>query len=87
MTVGETISKIPHETRQLILLDWLPNAIANLSNESFRLLWEAYFIYVDPDAVRMENCQSCKDNVLKNWKYLSKGIEAIEKEYNLLEKI
>lgn len=86
MTVDEVLAKIPHDIRVKIL-ESLPEATADLSNPAFQFLWEAFFIYVDTDAVKKTNCPKCLNNVLKNWIYLSEGIEALEKEYNTLERL
>lgn len=85
MTEQQIADKIPHEYREAILLTWLPEAKPSLANEAFRILWEAYFIYVDPDAVKKADCPICLSNVLKNWQHLSKNLAAAEREYKLLE--
>lgn len=85
MKINKIAAAIPHEYRQQILLDWLPTAKADMSNESFRLLWEAYFIYVDPDAVKKTDCPRCLQNVLDVWKSMAEALMEVEQEYNLLE--
>lgn len=87
MTMTEIANSIPHEYRRKILLEWLPVAKATMGNKAFQALWEAYFIYVDPNAVRKDNCPICLENVLKNWKSLGKYLADVEQEYNILEKI
>lgn len=85
MTIGETINKIPHDIRAKIL-EALPEATADLSNPAFQILWEAYFIYIDTDAVKSD-CPLCYNNVLKNWIYLSPAIAEAEIQYNTLERL
>lgn len=87
MTTQQIADKIPHEFRKNILLDWLPAARPSMASEQFRMLWEAYFIYVDPDAIKKADCLRCFNNVLENWKHLAKHIAAAEQEYNLLEQL
>lgn len=87
MTAKQIAKSIPHEYRMKILFDWIPAAKANRPNKEFQLLWEAYFIYVDPNGVKKDDCPICRGNVLDNWKTLSKEISEIEKEYNTLEQI
>lgn len=86
MTIKDVIAKIPRDIRQKVL-EKIPEAKASLSDPAFQYLWEAYFIYVDPDAVKASDCPSCRSNVLKNWIFLGGQIEAYEKEFNTLEKI
>ena len=87
MTTKQIAESIPHEYRKKILLEWLPEATPNMSNDAFKLLWEAYFIYIDPNAIKKDNCPICLRNVLKNWQSLSKPLAEAEQEYNALEKI
>lgn len=84
--IEEIIKKLPHDIRVKILKS-LPEATATLSNPAFQFLWEAYFIYIDPDAVKSTNCPVCLNNVLKNWIFLGEFIAEAEKEYNTLEKL
>lgn len=86
MTEQEIISRIPHDIRVKIL-ESLPAATATLSNPAFQFLWEAFFIYVDPDAVKSDWCPLCLNNVLKNWTKLSEGIAKAVKEYNTFEQL
>lgn len=78
---------IPHEYREKILLEWIPAAKATMADKAFKALWNAYFIYIDPNAVKKDNCPICLENVLKNWKSMQKYLVEAEKEYNTLEKI
>lgn len=87
MTEKKIAESIPHEYREAILLTWLPQAKPSLANEAFRILWEAYFVYVDPDGVKKADCQICLGNVLKNWHHLAEPMAEVEREYNLLEKL
>lgn len=87
MTAKQIASSIPHDFRLKILFEWIPIAQASKTNKEFWLLWEAYFIYVDPGAVKKDDCPVCRGNVLDNWKSLAKEIAEVEKEYNLLNAI
>lgn len=87
MTVQEIAEAIPHEYRHKILLEWLPAARPAMTNPAFKMLWEAYFLYVDPNGVKKNNCPICLDNVLKNWKSMQKYLVEAEQEYNALIKI
>jgi hypothetical protein len=87
MTMKQIAEAIPHEYRKKILVDWLPVAKASMGDKAFKMLWEAYFIYIDPNAVRKDNCPICLENVLKNWKSLSPYLVEAEKEFNALEQI
>lgn len=87
MTMPNMAAAIPHEYREKILLEWIPAAKPNLSNPAFKMLWEAYFIYIDPNAVKKDNCPICLENVLKNWKSMQPYLVEAEQEYNALEKI
>lgn len=87
MTTAEIAANIPHEYRQKILLEWIPAAKATMSNTEFKMLWEAFFIYVDPNGVKKTDCPICFQNVLNNWKHLQKALQEAELEYNTLEKI
>jgi hypothetical protein len=82
-----TANLIPHEYRQKILMEWLPDAKPSMTSEAFQNLWEAYFIYIDSDAVRKNNCPICWKNVLDNWKALSPYILEAERNYALIEKM
>lgn len=84
MTDAQKIAKsITHEYREKILLQWLPTAVADLSNESMKLLWDAYFIYVDPNGIKKSDCPKCIHNVLTNWRYLQEALIEEEKSYNM----
>lgn len=86
-SMKQIAEKIPHEYREKILLEWLPAAKASMANDAFKMLWEAYFIYIDPNGVKKSNCPYCLENVLNNWKSMAKYLQAAEQEYNSLEKI
>lgn len=87
MTARKIAESISHEYRVKILFEWLPKAKAQNPNEEFQKLWEAYFIYVDPNGVKKDDCPKCRGNVLDNWKTLAKEIAEVEKEYNTLEQL
>jgi hypothetical protein len=87
MTMPQIAAAIPHEIRQMILLEWLPVAKASMGNDAFKALYEAYFLYIDPDGVRKDNCPYCLENVLKNWKSMQKYLVDAEQEYNVLENL
>ncbi len=78
---------IPSEYRRKILLDWLPLAIPSLENEAMRQLFDAWFVYVDPNGVRKDNCPRCILNVLENWQALQSDLLAAEQENNLLNSL
>ena len=75
---------VPHEYREKILLLWLPNATANMANDYMRLLFEAWFVFIDPNGIRKDNCPRCVLNVLENWKSMKAELIEEEKDYNLL---
>lgn len=85
MTEQEIVRKIPHDFREKIIIEWLPVARPSMGNEEFKMLWEAYFIYVDCDAIRKPDCHVCLNNVLNNWRHLAEVIAEVEREYNLIE--
>lgn len=87
MTIKDIAEAIPHDIRIKILLEWLPNAKPSLTNPYFKLLWEAYFLFIDPNGVKKDNCPICLENVLKNWKSLQKHMVEAEQEYNALKNI
>lgn len=87
MRIEEIARAIPHETRVKILLEWIPNAKPTLSNPFFKMLWETYFTYVDPNGIKKEDCIYCLQDVLKNWKDLQPALIEEEQNYNALEKI
>lgn len=87
MTQKEIAESIPHEFRKDILLKWLPAAKPNLGSKEFVILWEAYFIYIDPNGVRKDDCPICLNNVLDNWKNLIDRLKEAEQEYNALESL
>jgi len=78
-------ASIPHDYRKKILLEWLPNVRISWDCKEFKLLWEAYFVYIEPDGLKITNCPKCMSNVIKNWRNLSPLLAAEEQEYNLLE--
>jgi hypothetical protein len=86
-SMKQIADKIPHEYRRKIILEWLPVAKATMGNPEFKMLWEAYYIYIDPNGVKKSNCPICLENVLKNWKDLAPHLVEAEKEYNALEQI
>lgn len=87
MTEQQIAKSIPHEFREKIILEWLPAARPSMASEEFKMLWEAYFIYIDPDGIPKADCPRCLDNVLNNWKHLGKVIAEVEREYNLIEQL
>lgn len=86
MTAKQLANSIPHDYRVKII-EWLSVAKSGKPNKEFWLLWEAYFIYVDPNGVKKDDCPQCRGNVLDNWKTLAKEIVEVEKQYNTLEQI
>lgn len=80
-------NSIPHEFRKQILEDWLPVAKASMASPEFVMLWDAYFIYIDPDAVKKTDCPICLGNVKKNWLDLKPYLEEAERNHLLFESI
>lgn len=87
MTMKQMAEAIPHDYREKILLEWIPVATSSLADKAFESLLEAYFIYIDPDGIRKDNCPICLANILKNWKSMQKYLLEAEQEYNALENI
>lgn len=85
MTQQEQIAKsIPHSYRDKILFQWLPNATPHKSDASMMNLLNAYYIFVDPAGRRNDDCPTCINNVLTNWKQLAGAMAEAEKEYNTI---
>jgi hypothetical protein len=78
---------ISHEYRVKILMLWMPHAKMNLSDENYKNLWNAYFIYVDPDGVKKPDCAVCRQNVYDQWVRMKPYLIEAEKEYRVLENI
>lgn len=78
---------IPHHYRVQILLIWLPLARVSMADEYYKNLFEAYFIYVDPNGIRKTNCPRCLQNIYNNWKSLQPHLVEAEREYNLIESL
>lgn len=87
MTMRKIAEAIPHENRVQILVEWLPVAKASMGDDAFKMLYEAFYVYIDPNGIRKDNCPICLQNVLENWKKLSPYLVDAEKEYNALEQI
>lgn len=85
--VNDIAKNIPHEYREKILMEWLPNSAPSLANKYFELLWEAWFLYVEPDGIKKPNCQICINGIFDNWKALMPALVAEEKAYNTLEQV
>lgn len=85
MTITQIAQAIPSDVRTKILVDWLPKAVVKYSDPYFRLLWEAYFLYVDPDGVQKTDCPICWGNVHKNWLALERHLKKAEQDHRLLE--
>jgi hypothetical protein len=83
----ELARSIPHEYRNKILFEWLPGVRAEMTNENYRFLFEAYFIYIEPDGIQKTDCQRCLNNILTNWKSMAPYIRDAELEFNTLEKL
>lgn len=76
---------IPHEYRVKILLEWLPVAMADMANEAMRLLFDAWFLFVEPNGIKKADCPICVRNILDNWKQLAEYLAKEEEEDNLLK--
>jgi hypothetical protein len=88
MNVKKIAESIPSEIRRKIVLEWLPKAKnASLSIPEFKMLWETFFIYIDPNGVKKEDCPYCLNNVLKNWRTMQPYLVEAEQEEQALEKI
>lgn len=88
MTMKELAESIPHEYRNKILFEWLPAVPqATMENPKYKLLFDAYFIYVEPDGIQKTDCPRCLNNILNNWKSLMPHLRDAELEYNTLEKL
>lgn len=87
MNVKKIAVSIPSEIRQQIVLEWIPGAKAKLSNPQFKMLWETYFIYVDPNGVKKEDCPICLNNVLDFWKDMQPYLVEAEQEYQALDRV
>lgn len=87
MNVKKIAASIPSEFRRKILLEWIPVAKATLANPEFKMLWDAYFIYVDPHAIPKDDCPICMNNVLKNWKDMQEYLVEAEQDYEALQRI
>lgn len=83
----EVVAGIPSEYRRKILTEWLPNAKPTLSNEFMKMLFETYFIYVDPNGVKNADCQRCVMNVLENWLAISALLLKAEQDQDLIEQL
>lgn len=86
MTARQIAESLPRDYR-IKVIEWLQVAKAAKPNKEFWLLWEAYYIFVDPGGVKQDECPVCRGNVLDNWRTLSKEIAEVEKQYNLLDQI
>lgn len=78
---------IPHEFRERILLEWLPQVKISHADFAFKMLWEAYYIYIDPDGIPQPNCNICMNNVIKNWRKMQPYLIEAERKYNLLKSL
>lgn len=79
--------EIPHEYRVKILMIWLKYAQVNWKSEEYKNLWNAYFIYIEPDGVPKTNCPICMQNVYEQWWKMQPYLIEAEQEYNLIESI
>lgn len=77
-------NSIPHEFRVQIL-EWLPKARPAMNCPEFVNLWDAYFIYIDSNAIKKPDCPICLGNVKNNWVAMQPFIQQAEKEYLLLQ--
>lgn len=85
--VKDIVNGIPHEYREKILLQWLPGAQPNMGNTEMKLLFEAWFIFVEPNGIKKPDCTICVNNILNNWRGMKDTLIEAEKEYNTLEEI
>lgn len=78
---------ISHEYRLKILMEWLPNAQPDMGSEEMKLLFEAWFVFVEPHGIKKPECKICVNNILKNWLAMKSALIEAEQEYNALEAI
>ena len=87
MTTQDLAESVPHVYRKRILLEWLPVATPDMANPAMQNLFNAYFIFIEPNGVKKENCPKCVSNVLENWNAMQDALVAAEKEYETLEQL
>jgi len=85
MSMDKLARSIPHEVRNKILFTWLPRTKPSMADPNYEMLFETYFVYIEPDGIKKTNCPVCLGNILENWKHLEPYIAAAEKEYNEFE--
>ena len=78
---------IPSETRVKILMQWLPLAIGTMACPEMEMLFEAWYLYVEPNGIKKPNCQICVNNILDGWKELKKELIEAEQNSNALEQL
>ena len=79
-------NNIPSDIRQKIMLEWIPGAQrVAMDNPFYKMLFEAYYIYVEPNGIRKDNCPKCLRNVYENWQALVPMLKEAEKENKLLD--
>lgn len=87
VNVKTIAARIPAEFRRKILLEWIPAAKANMANQEYKMLYEAYFLYVDPNGIRKDDCPICLNNILKTWKDMQQALVEEQQNYNALENL
>jgi hypothetical protein len=88
MTTAEQIAKtIPHDIRKKILIVWIPVAMADMNNDAMQLLFEAWFLYVEPNGIKKPDCQLCVNNILAGWHSLKQYLINEERDYDLIEQL
>lgn len=85
MTQMELLAgNIPADYRRKILFDWLPTATPALDKPEMLNLFNAWFLFIQPNGVQNRDCPICVNNVLQNWKAMQAALVALEKQDNLL---
>lgn len=82
----ELAKKIPAEIRSNILNgNMIQQAIG--FNEYMKYLFEAWFLYIDPEGHKDWNCGFCRENVKSNFTKLLPSLLELDKNSKLLDAI
>jgi hypothetical protein len=58
-----------------------------MDDENYQNLFNAYFIYIEPDGIKKTNCPACLQNVYNNWVKMQQALIEAEREYYLIEEL
>jgi uncharacterized protein (UPF0212 family) len=81
---------IPDNVRsQRIICDADPitHAVAVQVNYNMNLLFEVWFSFIEPTAVKKFNCPRCLQNILNNFREMKGALVELEREYQLLNSL